>query len=96
MPWGKGGRRNGPHPTRVLPILWSVRHGKAATYPFYSSLGGHSSIPLLRGWPRGTLPGDPRATLLNPWDYRREGGKKRLPTPVRVCAALMEQRLSMV
>jgi hypothetical protein len=34
--------------------------------------------------------------LLNPWDYRREGGKKRLPTPVRVCAALMEQRLSMV
>jgi hypothetical protein len=36
---GGGGGRENPHPTRGLPILWSVRCGRAAIY-----------LPLIPGW----------------------------------------------
>ena len=38
-----------PHLARVLPILWSVRRGRAAC-TFHSSLGGNLSLrPILQG-----------------------------------------------
>jgi hypothetical protein len=36
---GKRGKGKDPHPARVPPILWSVRHGRAANY-----------LPLIPGW----------------------------------------------
>ena len=58
---GEEGEGEDPHPARVPPILWSVRHGRAAIYPIHSSLGGHSSIPLFRGWPRGSPTWEPQS-----------------------------------
>jgi hypothetical protein len=55
--WGGGemwDRKKMPTPSQSFPILWSVRHGRAATYPIQSFLGGHFSIPLFRVWPRGS------------------------------------------
>jgi hypothetical protein len=67
-----------PTPLQSFPILWSVRHRRAAIYPIHSSLGGHSSIPLIRGWSRGIPawehPHLPGATLLKPpglWERRK-------------------------
>ena len=48
---GSQGKRGevDPCPTRVLPILWSVRRGRAAC-TFHSSLGGNLSLrPILQG-----------------------------------------------
>ena len=70
-----------PTPHQNFPILWSVRHGRAATYPIHSSLGGHSSIPLFRGWPRGSpawgLP--PKTTLLKPPGLWERGKRYEFP-----------------
>jgi hypothetical protein len=52
---GKKRRKTMPTPHQSFPILWSVRHGRAATYPIHSSLGRHSSIPLFRGAAKGQL-----------------------------------------
>ena len=48
----KWDRKKMPTPHQNFPILWSVRHGRAAIYPIHSSLGGHFSVPLFRGWSR--------------------------------------------
>ena len=86
-----------PTPRQSFPILWSVRHGRAAIYPIHSSLGGHSSIPLFRGWPRAALPG---VTLLQDCHQgcRREGIGEEVPnTDQSVQQNLKEQsRDSMV
>jgi hypothetical protein len=60
-----GEGKRSPRLRQSFPILWSVRHGKAATYLIHSSQGGHSSIPLFRGWPRASPAWGP--TL--PWSY---------------------------
>jgi hypothetical protein len=57
-----GGREKMPTPCQSFPILWSVRCGMAAIYSIHSSLGGHSSIPLFRGWPRSS-------PACGPWSY---------------------------
>ena len=93
----KGGK--GPHPARVPPILWSVRHGRAAIYPIHSSLGGHSSIPLFRGWSRGSPAWEPPpATLLKPPGLWDRGKREEIPnTDQSVQQNLKEQsRDSMV
>jgi hypothetical protein len=59
VPWGRGGTqripwgRGNPCPTRVLPILWSVRRGIAAIH-FPLSPGWASSDPLFGSWQRGS------------------------------------------
>ena len=69
-----------PTPRQSFPILWSVRHGRAAIYPIHSSLGGHSSIPLFRGWSRGSPAGEPppRATLLKPPGLWKRGKREEV------------------
>ena len=78
-PWGRGGRRD-PHPARVLPILWSARHGRAANY-----------LPLIPGWAfkplthssggsqEAALPGIPGATLLKPLGLWERGMREEVP-----------------
>ena len=69
-----------PTPHQSFPILWSVRHGRAATYPIHSILGGHSSIPLFRGWSRGRPTwGPPPATLLKPPGLWERGKREKIP-----------------
>ena len=90
-----------PTPRQSFPILWSVRHGRAATYPIHSSLGGHSSIPLFRGWSRGSPawgPPSPGATLLKPPGLWERGKREEIPnTDQSVQQNLKEQsRDSMV
>jgi hypothetical protein len=74
---GKNGRKSIPTPRQSFPILWSVRCGRVAIYSIHSSLGGHSSILLFRGWSRSSPAWDippPRATLLKPpglWERRK-------------------------
>ena len=70
-----------PTPCQSFPILWSVRHGRAATYPIHSSLGGHSSIPLFRGWPRGSPAWGPPllAALLKPPGLWERGKREEVP-----------------
>ena len=65
---------------------------------FHSSLGGHSSIPLFRGWPGVTLPGNPGATLLKPPGLWERGKREEIPnTDQSVQQNLKEQsRDSMV
>jgi hypothetical protein len=61
---GKRGRKD-PHPARVLPVLWSVRHGRAAIdFPL---IPGWAFKPLIHSSGSGqgvALPGIPGATLL--------------------------------
>ena len=93
-----------PTPHQSFPILWSVRHGRAAIYPIHSSLGGHSSIPLFRGWPRGSptwgppSPPPPGTTLLKPPGLWERGKREEVPnTDQSVQQNLKEQsRDSMV
>jgi hypothetical protein len=58
----KWDRKKMPTPHQNFPILWSVRHGRAATYPIHSSLGGHSYSS--GGGQGAALPGDPPT-----WSY---------------------------
>jgi hypothetical protein len=71
-PWEEGGGKR-PISHQSFPILWSVRHGRAAnylsTYPWVGIPLSHSS----GGGQGAALPGNSRATLLKPWDYRTEG-----------------------
>ena len=89
-----------PTPHQSFPILWSVRHGRAAIYPIHSSLGGHSSIPLFRGWSRGSPAWErpPQATLLKPPGLWERGKREEIPnTDQSVQQNLKEQsRDSMV
>lgn len=89
-----------PTPRQSFPILWSVRHGRAAIYPIHSSLGGHSSIPLFRGWSRGSPAWEhpPPATLLKPPGLWERGKREEIPnTDQSVQQNLKEQsRDSMV
>ena len=89
-----------PTPRQSFPILWSVRHGRAAIYPIHSSLGGHSSIPLFRGWSRGSPAWEapPPATLLKPPGLWERGKREEVPnTDQSVQQNLKEQsRDSMV
>jgi hypothetical protein len=73
---GEEGEGEDPYPARVPPVLWSVRHGRAAIYlplitrwaskPLTHSFGG--------GVERGSPTWEPQATLLKPLGgYRREG-----------------------
>jgi hypothetical protein len=79
----KNGRKNMPTPRQSFPILWSVRRGRAAIYPIHSSLGGHSSVPLFRGWSSGSPAWDPtphpRATLLKPPGLWERGKREKVP-----------------
>jgi hypothetical protein len=59
MPWGRGD----PHPTRVLPILWSVRCEKAAIY--LPLIPGWASKPLTHSW-GGVARGSP---TWDSWSY---------------------------
>ena len=87
-PQEKWDRKKMPTPCQSFPILWSFRHGRAAIYPIHSFLGGHSSIPLFRGWSRGSpawghlLP--PQATLLEPPGLLERGKREKFPTLTRV------------
>ena len=57
----KRGRGKDPQPARVPPILWSVRHGRAANY-----------LPLIPGWAflYPTLQGVARGSpTWGPWSY---------------------------
>ena len=61
-PRGRGWRKS-PHPARVLPILWSVRCGRAAIH-----------FPLSPGWAFKTLThslvgGQGAALPAEPWSY---------------------------
>ena len=84
---GKKRRKKMPTPHQSFPILWSVRHGRAAIYPIHSSLGGHSSIPLFRGWPRGSPAWDPPPQSYFPKATTVLGEReeeKKFPTLTRV------------
>jgi hypothetical protein len=90
--WGKG--KKVPCPSRVS--LFSGQSGMEGL--MHSSLGGHSSIPLFMGWPRGSpdrdqpLPPSPGATLLKLQGCRREGIGEEIPnTGQSVQQVLMEQ-----
>jgi hypothetical protein len=78
-----------PVPHQSFPILWSVRYGRAATYPIHLSLSGHSSIPLFRGWPRGSPVWNPPPTSYFAKATRIVGERewrKKFPTLTRVCS----------
>ena len=70
-----------PRPHQSFPVLWSVWRGKAAIYTIHSSLGGHSSIPLFRGWSRGSPAWEapPPATLLKPPGLWDRGKREEIP-----------------
>ena len=76
-PWGRMEGKIYPHPTKVS--LFSGQSGVEGQLPTLSTHpGGHSSILLFRGWPRGSLPGDPsRATLLKPPGLWERGNRER-------------------
>jgi hypothetical protein len=64
---GKRGKGN-PHPTRVLPILWFVRSGRAAIYLPLIPRWAFKPLTHSSGDSQGAaLPGNPgAATLLKP------------------------------
>ena len=85
-PGEEGGRKN-PHPARVLPILWSVRHGRAAVY--LSLIPGWASKSLTHS--SGVGKGQPYLGFLELFcsshrGYGREEWGKRFPTLMRVSA----------
>ena len=77
------------HPTRVFPILWSVRHGRAAIH--FPLSPGWAFKPLTHssgGGQGATLSGNPEATLLKPLGLWERGMRKeRFPIPTRMRAA---------
>jgi hypothetical protein len=93
---GEGGRKN-PHPARVLPILWSVRYGRAAIY-----------LPLIPGWASKPLTHSSGVERGSPtwdsWSYfaKATGGlwergmREKVPNPDKSESNLDEQRLSMI
>jgi hypothetical protein len=65
-PWGRGGGQD-PHPTRVLPIHWSVRHVRAAIhFPLSPGWVFKALTPSSGGGQGAALLGNPGNTLLKP------------------------------
>jgi hypothetical protein len=61
-PWGSGGREKDPRPSRVPPILWSVRHGRTAIHLLLIP-GWASSSPFFGGWLRDSPTWDSQSYL---------------------------------
>jgi hypothetical protein len=97
---GGAGEEGGREKAHTLPEfhLFSGQSGVGGLLTtFHSSLGGHSFIPLFRGWPGAALPGDPGATLLKPPGLLERGMREEVPnTDQSAQWILMEQRLSVV
>ena len=94
---GEEGEGENPHPTRILLILWSARHGRAAIHfllipGWASKLLTHSLV----GGQGAALDRIPRATLLKPPGLWERGMRKEVPNTDESERSLDEQRLSMV
>jgi hypothetical protein len=82
---GKRGEEN-PHPARVLPILWSVRHWRAANYLLLIPGWAFKPLTCSSGGGQGAaLSGNPGATLLKGL-WERGMREERFPTLMRVNA----------
>jgi hypothetical protein len=86
---GERGGREDPCPTRIPPMLWTGRHGRAARH--FPLSPGWASKPLTHfteGGQGAAQPGDPRATPCSSgvMEEREEG--REVPTYVRVSTAL--------